>query len=194
MRWLHGFFISATKPSGLSALLAAVWIAVGVALVIVQAARPAEGRERRGMVQRISTAGLEHIKHFEGCRLTSYYCVARRCTIGYGHTGPEVKPGMTIPQERAEELLRRDLDAAEQAVADLVKVPLTSGQHAALVDFVFNLGRGALASSTLLKVLNKRQYGKAAEELMRWVHSGGQIIAGLQRRRLAARDLFTGKA
>lgn len=144
------------------------------------------------MVQRISQAGLDHIKHFEGLRLTSYYCVARRCTIGYGHAGPEVKPGMTITKEYAEALLLNDLDAAERAVAELVKVPLTSGQHAALVDFVFNLGRGALAGSTLLKVLNKRQYAKASDELMRWVHAGGQIVAGLQRRRLKARDMFLG--
>jgi len=40
MRWLHGFFIA----------LAAVWIAVGVAMVIAQAARPSWGGERHGMV------------------------------------------------------------------------------------------------------------------------------------------------
>ena len=97
---------------------------------------------------------------------------------------------MTITQERADELLRLDLRHAEQAVADLVKVPLTAGQHAALVDFAFNLGRNALAQSTLLKVLNKRQYGEAADQLMRWVHSGSAVIAGLQRRRLAARAMW----
>jgi len=180
LRWLHGVFIA----------LAAVWIAVAIAMVFVHAARPAEGKERYGMVQRISAAGLAHIKHFEGLRLHSYFCSANVCTIGYGHTGPDVKPGMVITEARAEELLRQDLAAAEKAVAALVKVPLRQGQFDACVDFVFNLGRAAFAGSTLLKLLNKGQYGPAAEQLMRWVHSGSAVVAGLQRRRLAARNMW----
>jgi lysozyme len=139
---------------------------------------------------RISERGLAHIKHFEGCKLKSYYCVGGKCTIGYGHTGPDVKPGMTITEERAVELLRQDVAEAEKAVAELVKVPLRQGQYDALVDFVFNLGRGALAQSSLLKLLNQREYGKAAEQLMRWVHAGSAVIAGLQRRRQAAREMW----
>lgn len=181
MRWLHGFFIA----------LAAVWLAVAAGMLVVYMAGPAAGKSKDyGMTRRISAAGLEHVKHFEGCKLKSYYCIAGRCTIGYGHAGKDVKPGMVITQERAEELLRQDLDAAERAVAELVKVPLTDGQHAALVDLIFNVGRDAIAKSTLLKLLNKRQYAAAGEQLMRWVHSGSAVIAGLQRRRLAARNMW----
>jgi lysozyme len=181
MRWVHGLFIA----------LAAVWLAVAAGMLIVYMAGPAAGKSKDyGMTRRVSAAGLGHIKHFEGCKLKSYYCIAGRCTIGYGSTGPHVKPGMTITQEQAEEFLRRDLDAAERAVADLVKVPLTDGQHAAAVDLVFNVGRDAFAKSTLLKLLNKGQYGQAGEQLMRWVHSGSAVIAGLQRRRLAARAMW----
>lgn len=139
---------------------------------------------------RISERGLAHIKHFEGLRLHSYFCSSNVCTIGWGHTGPDVKPGMVITEARAEELLRQDLDKAERAVEELVKVKLTDGQHAAVVDLCFNVGRDAFARSTLLKLLNKREYGKAADQLMRWVHSGSAVIAGLQRRRLAARKLW----
>lgn len=146
------------------------------------------------MARRISAAGIAHIKHFEGCKLKSYYCVAGRCTIGYGHTGPDVKPGMVITEARAEEFLRQDLAKAEKAVAELVKVPLTDGQHAAVVDLVFNVGRDAFAKSTLLKLLNQREYGKAADQLMRWVHSGSAVISGLQRRRQAAREMWIGRA
>lgn len=171
----------------MGALLAFLWLAVFVLIMVIIHTPKAEGKT---MTRQISAAGLAHIKHFEGCRLASYYCVAGRCTIGYGHTGPDVKPGMKITQERADELLRQDLRGAEQAVADLVKVPLTSGQHAALVDLIFNLGRTAIGKSTLIRKLNAKDYGGASEELMRWVHSGGQIIAGLQRRRLAAREMW----
>ena len=171
----------------MAALLAYVWIMAFIAMMIVIHTPKAEGKS---MTRQISAAGLAHIKHFEGCRLKSYYCTSGVCTIGYGHTGPEVKPGLTITQEKAEELLRQDLRHAEQAVAELVKVPLTDGQHAALVDLIFNIGKAAIAKSTLLKLLNARKYGDASEQLMRWVHSGGQIIAGLQRRRLAAREMW----
>jgi lysozyme len=181
LRWAHGIFIA----------LAVMWVAVAVAMVFINFSRPADGKTRdHGMTRRISAAGLEHIKHFEGLRLKSYYCVAGRCTIGFGHAGGDVKPGMTITLARAEELLRQDLDTAERAVAELVKVPLRQGQFDACVDFVFNLGRQAFAGSTLLKLLNKREHSAAAEELMRWVHSGGRVVAGLQRRRLAARDMW----
>ena len=139
---------------------------------------------------RISERGLAHIKHFEGLRLTSYFCTSRICTIGYGHTGPEVKPGMVITEARAEELLRQDLEAAEKAVSELVKVPLRQGQYDAICDLIFNVGRDAIAKSTLLKLLNKGQYGPAAEQLMRWVHSGSAVVSGLQRRRLAARNMW----
>ena len=52
----------------------------------------------------LSQEGLNLIKHWEGCRLTAYPDPASGAdpwTIGYGHTGPEVKPGLTISQEQA---------------------------------------------------------------------------------------------
>ena len=54
----------------------------------------------------------------------------------------------------------------------------------ALVDFVFNLGIGALEGSTLLKKI--RAGADAAEiqsEFRRWVYAGGEVQKGLVRRR-----------
>ena len=45
----------------------------------------------------ISAAGLNLIKRFEGCRLKAYPDPGSRgapWTIGYGHTGAEVVPGL----------------------------------------------------------------------------------------------------
>jgi GH24 family phage-related lysozyme (muramidase) len=100
---------------------------------------------------------------------------------------------MVITEAEAEELLRRDVAKAEQAAAELVKVPISQGQADAIIDLIFNVGRDAVARSTLLKLLNKRQYGEAGNQLMRWVHSGGAIVSGLQRRRQAARDMWFGR-
>lgn len=133
-----------------------------------------------------STTGLELLKRSEGLRTRSYLDVNGLPTIGYGHrlAAGESFPG-GIGEEQATALLTADLRTAEQAVARLVKVPLTQGQFDALVDFVFNLGQGRLAASTLLKDLNAGQYEAAATQLLRWDHAAGQENAGLKARREA---------
>ena len=52
--------------------------------------------------------GIELIKQFEGCRLKAYKCPAGVWTIGYGHT-KGVTEGMTITEEEAEDLLKKDI-------------------------------------------------------------------------------------
>ena len=136
-----------------------------------------------------SQKGLDLIKSFEGLRLSAYKDVVGVVTIGYGTT-TGVKMGDTITKERAEELLREDVKRFEGYVDRLVKVPLTQGQHDALVSFVYNLGPGALEKSTLLDQLNRGDYDSAAEQFDRWVFAGGQKLAGLVRRRAAERALF----
>lgn len=142
----------------------------------------------------LSQAGLDMIKGFEGLRLTAYQDSAGVWTIGYGHTGPDVRPGMTITQARAEQLLRQDVARFEQAVRDAVRVPLTQNQFDALVSFSFNVGAGAFRGSTLLSKLNAGDYAGAQAEFGRWVHAGGQRLEGLVRRRTAEAELFGGRA
>jgi lysozyme len=141
---------------------------------------------------RISQEGVNLIKHFEGCRLEAYKCPAGVWTIGYGHT-KGVKEGDAIEQEAAEAFLIEDLEAFEQAVARLVKVPITQQQFDALVSFTFNLGAGNLERSTLLEKLNGYQYIEVPEQMMRWVRAGGQVLDGLVRRRAAEAALFQNK-
>ena len=141
---------------------------------------------------RISQEGVNLIKHFEGCRLEAYKCPAGVWTIGYGHT-KGVKEGDAIEQEAAEAFLIEDLEAFEQAVARLVKVPITQQQFDALVSFTFNLGAGNLERSTLLEKLNGYQYIEVPEQMMRWVRAGGQVLDGLVKRRAAEAALFQNK-
>jgi lysozyme len=140
----------------------------------------------------ISEKGIALIRHFEGCSLDAYLCPAGVWTIGYGHTN-EVKEGDTIDQEAAEAFLIEDLETFEQAVARLVKVPLTQQQFDALVSFTFNLGAGNLAASTLLRKLNNYQYTEVPEQLMRWVRAGGKVLDGLVKRRAAEAAMFQNK-
>jgi lysozyme len=137
-------------------------------------------------------AGISIIKKCESCKLTSYLCPAGIWTIGYGHTGTDVHPGMTITQIEAELLLRRDLDLFEKAVSELVKVQLTSNEFSALVSFVFNVGVEAFKNSTLLRRINSKDF-LCSEEFDRWIFAKGKILPGLKRRRLEEKNLFLKK-
>jgi lysozyme len=139
----------------------------------------------------LSTAGMMLLKKSEGFRNRVYLDVEGFPTIGYGHrlVHPETFPN-GIGELQGMELLAGDVGDAEQAVARLVKVELTQGQFDALVDFVFNLGQGQLAESTLLKELNSGQDDAAGEQLLRWDHAGTQENAGLKARREAEFQLW----
>jgi lysozyme len=139
----------------------------------------------------ISPVGLDLLKRSEGFRSHVYLDVAGIPTIGYGHqlVHPECFPN-GIQEAQGAEILVCDVRDAEQAVHCMVKVALTQGQFDALVDFCFNIGSGKLAASTLLKDLNAGQYAAAAEQLLRWDHSGSQEIAGLKARREAEFQLW----
>ena len=137
-----------------------------------------------------SKTGLALTERFEGCRLEAYRDVAGVLTIGYGHTGPDVYEGQTCTQQQAMAWLILDTQTAVQAVNDLVQIQLNQGEFDALVDFVFNLGIGAFARSTLLRLLNADDIAGAADQFALWDHAGGQVVAGLLRRRLAEKQEF----
>ncbi len=137
----------------------------------------------------ISQKGLDLIKEFEGERLDAYKCPAGVWTIGYGTTS-NVSPGMKISKEHAQNLLAQDVSKFEDAVKRLVKVPLNQNQLDALVSFTYNLGEGNLAKSTLLKLLNQRDYAGAANEFGRFINANGKPLKGLIRRRAAEQALF----
>lgn len=137
-----------------------------------------------------SSTGCALIRNAEGNKLTAYYCPAGILTIGVGHTGPDVTPGMKITQAQSDALLSADLAKFEKAVASAVKVPLTQNQFDALVSFTYNLGEGSLRSSTLLKRVNAGDMAGAATEFSKWNKAGGKALAGLTKRRKAEADLF----
>jgi lysozyme len=141
---------------------------------------------------KISQLGINLIKRFEGCRLESYPDVSpkRIPTVGYGHTGASVMLGQVITQERADELLRGDLEKFEDLVTRMVKVPLTQGQADALISFAYNCGPANLRASTLLKKLNVGDYCGAARQFNFWNHAGAETLPGLTLRRAAERALF----
>jgi GH24 family phage-related lysozyme (muramidase) len=141
-----------------------------------------------------SENGIELLKRFEGLELEAYQDIAGIWTIGYGHTGDDVQPGMKLSEREAEELLRRDLKPREQAVSSAVKVSLNQNEFDALVSFVYNVGAAAFRGSTALKRLNRGDRVGAADALTWWNKAtvGGVLreVLGLTRRRAAEKALF----
>ena len=83
-----------------------------------------------------------------------------------------------------------DVASSVSAVNRLVTVPLTQNQFDSLVDFVYNLGEGSFAKSTLLRKLNNKDYIGASEEFQKWVFDNGKVQPGLVSRRYREKQLF----
>jgi GH24 family phage-related lysozyme (muramidase) len=136
------------------------------------------------------------VAEFEGLRLTSYLDPVGIPTIGYGHTGPEVKLGQTITEQQANTLLERDLQRFAEGIHRLLPVSrnLGSNQQAALISWAYNVGLGAVEGSTLRKRLAAGESPIAVipQELPRWNKADGKELPGLTRRRAAEVALFTG--
>lgn len=137
------------------------------------------------MKLRASNLLIQKLKEFEGLRLVAYKPTKaeRWYTIGYGHSAGDVRAGMRITEEKAEELLRRDLFFVEKFVNGIPKVK-TQGQFDALASFAYNVGVGKLKASTLLKkIMHDAPTEEIQREFMRWVYSGGKQLDGLVTRR-----------
>ena len=137
-----------------------------------------------------SEAGINLIKKFEGLKHSAYKCPAGVWTVGYGSTGPHVKPGMLITSKEAEALLVKDLERFEDAVNYNATWPLTQNQFDACVCLAFNIGVRRFSGSTLVKYINQGNMLEAANQFLPWVLVDGKENAGLKRRRKAERELF----
>ena len=143
------------------------------------------------MIMKTTMRLMTQLMMMEGLRLEAYRDAAGVLTIGYGHTGKDVREGDRISPYWAKELLVKDIETVERAV-DALGVARTPGQLDALVSLAFNIGIGRLKGSTLLRVIrdggSKQQIKK---EFKRWVYAGGKKLKGLElRREWEARRFF----
>lgn len=136
-----------------------------------------------------SKKGIEVLKHFESLRLEAYQDSVGVWTIGYGHI-KGVQSGDIITESQAEEMLVEEMPEYEGYVNKAVQVPLTQDQYDALVVWTYNLGGGALRSSTLLKKLNAGEYDEVPAQMKRWNKAGGKALRGLTRRRWSEAHLW----
>lgn len=137
----------------------------------------------------INNDGLKIIKESEGLRLKAYKCPSGVWTIGYGHTGKDVKKGMVITEEKATELLKSDIARFEKQVVTYNTIyNFTSNEFSALVSFAYNIG-----SITGLTRNGTRTKLQIANKMLEYCYASGKKLNGLYTRRQKEMKLFLKK-
>lgn len=138
----------------------------------------------------ISDALIGFVKAHEGLRLNSYQDSGSTWTIGYGSTGSDIIKGLTWTEPQAVSRLLSDLQKSEDQVQKLLKRKINDGMMNALIDFTYNLGPQAIASSHLLQCVNAGDDIGAAKAFLVWDHIGQNEIKGLLIRRLEEATMY----
>ena len=153
----------------------------------------------------IGDAGLTLIREFEGCakrhddgNVEAYPdpgTGGAPWTIGWGSTtdedGKAVTRGTVWSQERCDARFAAHVAEFAEEVAELLgDAPTGRNQFDALVSLAYNIGTGALSTSTLLRMHLAGDHAGAAEQFGRWNLAGGRVLAGLVRRRAAEAALY----
>ena len=147
----------------------------------------------------LSAKGQQFIANWEGTKRNAeglhipYKCPAGKWTLGYGEviTGAQVeqfKAGIT--DEYAALRFKNKLKPFVDAMNKAVKVPVSQNQFDMLVSIAYNNGSAAITGSTLMRLLNKKDYKGAGEQFLKWCHIGKDVCDGLLRRRKAERLIF----
>ena len=141
---------------------------------------------------------LPYIKGFEGFRSRPYLDQVGVATIGYGTTyyanGTHVSMSdQPVSEDQASDMLTKKI--MTEFMPGLARIfnnsnAINSNQFAALLSFAYNMGVGALAGSTLARLLNAGNVVGASEQFPLWDKAGGVENAGLKARRLKEQALF----
>ncbi|OBT44537.1 hypothetical protein VE00_04930 [Pseudogymnoascus sp. WSF 3629] len=141
-----------------------------------------------------NAATVDLIAEFEGFVAKVYIDATGHPTVGYGHLCTKSKCaeiGYPIPLSTAngKKLLATDIAKAEKCVTAMLnsKAVLNANQYGALVSLAFNVGCGAVQSSSIVTRLNKGENAATVypQEFPKWVHGNGKVLPGLVRRRNA---------
>ena len=116
-------------------------------------------------------------------------------TVCRGITGPDVIRGKLYTMAECRKLEEKHALIAERATKRLIHGydDLNKWQKAALIDFTYNLGAGALEGSTMRKLFNAGDIEGGCNQLSRWVKGRvrGHLVVmnGLVDRRATEKEL-----
>ena len=153
-----------------------------------------------------SSAALENlIKKLEeggNAALSAYDDGYGNWTIGFGSIfnydlNRPVRRGDTITLDQAYRYMRYEIESTVNAIKGIVKVPINNKMEMALASLGYNIGTGALASSTLIRKLNagypKNEVASHFTDFVKATNKRTgrlEYSQGLYNRRILERDLF----
>lgn len=148
----------------------------------------------------MNAAGIALLEQYEGCVLYAYDDANDRrinpgdpvqgtLTIGYGHTGPDVQPGLTWTQAQADAALSDDSSVTADEISPLITAVLNDNQFSAFVCLAFNIGVHAFGGSSALNLANGNDFANVPAHIALWdktTINGRRVESeGLKRRRAA---------
>lgn len=135
---------------------------------------------------------LAYVPRFEGVVLRGYKDPIGIVTACAGHTKTAVL-GRAYTQAECERLLVIDLVEHADGVASCIHTDMTPGQRAAFVSFAYNVGVSKFCKSTMARLANAGEMGRACAELSKWTYAGGRQLPGLVKRRKTERAICEGR-
>lgn len=154
-----------------------------------------------------SQAGRDFLHKKETCQLVAYpdpLTGGAPWTCGWGSTGPSIGPGTIWTQEQADQRFEEQLAGFEGMLNNAITTEVSQPQWDALISILYNVGPGnsrkdgiiklkSGAPSTLLRMVNERDFAGAAAQFERWVSPGSRVENGLRIRRKEERKIFESK-
>jgi lysozyme len=155
-----------------------------------------------------TSAGKALRKGFEGLVLFAYddehpwepaqpgTTIEGTLTIGRGHTGPDVYPGLAITEPEADALFDADWNKAVDGVLQLLdpSIAVNGNQLGAMASLAFNIGARAFAHSYVLERFNKGDMYGASQGFSHFETSKGVRKSDLVKCRQLEAALFSAKA
>lgn len=151
-------------------------------------------------MRQMTARGYAFLEEQEGLRLEAYDDATGQTlhagdtargvpTIGVGHTGPEVKPGLVIDRLEADRLFAKDC----QWAADCVEATCpgaNDNEFDAMASLTFNIGAPGFAGSTVARLFRQGDKTGAAKAFGMWNRDAHGVNAGLVARRARETSLF----
>lgn len=143
------------------------------------------------MPRTLPPQALTLLRDSEGCRLSAYLDGAGIWTIGWGHTGPEVLPGLAWTQAQADAALSHDIAAVAAELDGMFSpaIALNPNQFGALVVFAYNIGVHGFAGSTACGRVRVGDFARVPAAMRMWCRvrdpKSGRLVPspGLRARR-----------
>lgn len=140
----------------------------------------------------ISDGAANLIKNYEGFSSKAYKDTDGQMVIGYGTRLPNSSYlKKEIDKNTGHSLLLQHLNKhVVPAIKTTIKRSLNQNQWDALASLIYNIGAANFKNSNLAKVINDGKLKEIRKEWLEWRLSGGKVLGGLEKRRLAEVNLF----